>query len=51
MMAEYKVRNINAYYFPDRHAILQWPSFLAHRYGAKESEHGRFSKRGLRKES
>lgn len=39
MAAEYKVRSVNAY-FPDRHAIFQWPSSLARFYGVEDPEYG-----------
>lgn len=38
LCAEYKVRTKNAY-FPDRHAVFQWPSSLARFYGAKDIEY------------
>ena len=38
LAAEYKVRTKNAY-FLDRHAVFQWPSSLARKYGAKDSEY------------
>ncbi|MDP9481193.1 MAG: hypothetical protein M3R38_36930, partial [Actinomycetota bacterium] len=39
LAAEYKVRTKNEY-FPDRHAVFQWPSSLARHYGAKDPEYG-----------
>lgn len=38
LCAEYKVRTKNEY-FPDRHAVFQWPSSLARHYSAHDVEY------------